>query len=100
VIGAASAEAYNWVLGKYDTDNTQALRRLISNGAQLRAFSNEILEASYKAAYELFDEYSAKNPKWKKIYEPFKKFLVDEHQWFKVAEYRFDDFMYRHTPKL
>ena len=46
---------------KYDARNPAALRRLVSGGAQLRPFPQEILEASYKAANELYDELSAKN---------------------------------------
>src|SRR5437762_13403383 len=79
------------MLGKYDTDNVAALRRLVANGTQLRPFSKEILDASYKGAYEFYDETAAKNPKWKAIYEPWKKFLDDEHQWFRVTERQFDN---------
>ena len=45
ILTAACAEAYTWMLGKYDTDNVAALRRLVANGAQLRPFSKEILDA-------------------------------------------------------
>ena len=93
ILTASCAEAYAWMLGKYDTDNVAALRRLVANGTQLRPFSKEILDASYKAAYEFYDETAAKNPKWKAIYEPWKKFLDDEHQWFRVNEQQFDNYM-------
>src|SRR3954463_10920139 len=93
ILTAACAEAYGQMLGKYDTDNVAALRRLVANGAQLRPFSKEILDAAYKAAYEFYDETAAKNPKWKAIYEPWKKFLDDEHQWFRVNEQQFDNYM-------
>ena len=86
---AACAEAESWMLGKYDTDNVAAMRRLIANGTQLRPFSREILDACYKATQEFYAENSANNPKWKAIYEPWKKFLDDEHQWFRVAEQQF-----------
>ena len=36
---------------------------------------------------------AAKNPKWKAIYEPWKKFLDDEGQWFRVNEQQFDNYM-------
>jgi TRAP-type mannitol/chloroaromatic compound transport system substrate-binding protein len=81
------------MVGKYDTDNVAALRRLIANGAQLRPFSKEILDASYKATQDLYAEISAKNPKWKAIYDPWKKFLDDELQWFRVDEHQFDSYM-------
>ena len=69
VLTAACAETYSWVLGKYDTDNVGALRRLVAGGAELRPFSREILDASYNAAQELYAENAAKNPKWRTIYE-------------------------------
>ena len=93
ILAAACAEAEFWILGKYDTDNVAAMRRLIANGTQLRQFSKEILDACYKAAQEVYAEYSASNPKWKAIYEPWKKFLDDERQWFRVSEQPFDNFV-------
>jgi TRAP-type mannitol/chloroaromatic compound transport system substrate-binding protein len=93
ILTAACAEANGWMLGKYDADNVAAMRRLIANGAQLRAFSKEILDACYKSTQEVYADLSAKNPKWKAIYEPWKKFLDDEHQWFRVAEQTFDNYM-------
>jgi TRAP-type mannitol/chloroaromatic compound transport system substrate-binding protein len=93
ILAAACADAESWMIGKYDTDNVAAMRRLIANGTQLRSFSKEILDACYKATQEVYADLSAKNPKWKAIYEPWKKFLDDEHQWFRVAEQTFDNFM-------
>src|SRR3954469_8332847 len=92
VLTAACAEAESWMLGKYDTDNVAALRRLVANGTQLRAFSKEILDACYSATQEVYADLSAKNPKWKAIYEPWKKFLDDETQWFRVVEQSFDNY--------
>ena len=80
---------------KYDARNPAALRRLVSGGAQLRPFPQEILEASYKAANDLYDELSAKNAEWKKVYEPYKAFRGEEYLWFQVAEYTYDNFMIR-----
>jgi TRAP-type mannitol/chloroaromatic compound transport system substrate-binding protein len=93
ILTAACAEAESWMIGKYDNDNVAALRRLVAGGAQLRPFSKEILDACYKASQEFYAETSAKNEKWKSIYEPWKKFLADEHQWFRVQEQQFDNYM-------
>ncbi len=92
VVEAACAEANSWMIGKYDTDNVAALRRLVANGAELRPFSREILDACYKAAQEFYAETAAKNAKFKAVYEPWKQFLADEHQWFQV-EFQFDSYM-------
>jgi TRAP-type mannitol/chloroaromatic compound transport system substrate-binding protein len=93
IMTSAAADTYNWMLGKYDTDNVAALRRLVAAGTELRPFSREILDAAYKATQELYAEYSAKNPKWKAVYEPWKKFMDDEHQWFRINELQFDNYM-------
>jgi TRAP-type mannitol/chloroaromatic compound transport system substrate-binding protein len=94
ILTAAAYESNLWCVSKYDTDNVAALRRLVANGAELRPFSREILDACYKAAQEFYAETEAKNEKFKKIYEPWKKFLEDEHQWFRVEEQQFDNYMY------
>jgi len=93
IVTSACADAESWMVGKYDAENVAAMRRLIANGTQLRSFSKEILDACYKATQELYAEYSEKNQKWKAIYEPWKKFLDDEHQWFRVVEQQFDNYM-------
>src|SRR5438874_1519190 len=41
ILTAACADAEGWMIGKYDTDNVAAMRRLIAGGAQLRSFSKE-----------------------------------------------------------
>src|SRR5712675_2451186 len=93
ILAAACAETESWMIGKYDAENVPALRRLVANGAQLRPFSKEILDACYKATYEFYDETTAKNAKFKAIYDPWKKFLDDEGQWFRVEEQQFDNYM-------
>jgi TRAP-type mannitol/chloroaromatic compound transport system substrate-binding protein len=80
---------------KYDAKNPAALRSLIGNGAQLRPFSQEIMEAAYKAANEVYDETSAKNADFKKIYDSYRAFRGEEYLWFQVAEYAYDTFMIR-----
>ena len=40
-----------------------------------------------------YDETAAKNPKFKKIYDSWKKFRDEQIQWFAVAENRYDNFM-------
>ena len=51
------------------------------------------MAAAYKATNEIYNETAAKNPKFKKIYEHWRKFRDEELQWFAVAENRFDNFM-------
>jgi TRAP-type mannitol/chloroaromatic compound transport system substrate-binding protein len=82
---------------QYDTKNPPALRKLVGGGALLRAFPRPVMEAAYKAAFELYGELSAKSPHFKRIYEPWLKFREDQYLWFRVAENTFDNFVYSQT---
>ena len=93
ILESACAEANVDMVAKYDALNPAALRRLVASGVQLRPFPREIMQASYKAAIEVYDEFAATNPKFKKVYEPWKKFRDEEILWFRVAEQNFDQFM-------
>jgi TRAP-type mannitol/chloroaromatic compound transport system substrate-binding protein len=96
VLEAASAETTGWMIAKYDAENPAALRRLVGGGTQLRPFPRSVLEACFKATVQLFDETASENPRFRRIYEPWKTFLGDEELWFQVAEHTFDAFMSRH----
>ncbi len=92
---AASHETWGWVLGKYDAGNPPAMRRLIANGAQLRAFPQDVMEACYKAANEIYADLSKTNPLFKKLHDSVAAFRSDSYAWMQVAELGFDSFMMR-----
>ncbi|ETD80004.1 TRAP transporter substrate-binding protein [Rhodobacter capsulatus] len=81
------------MLQKYDYKNPLALKSLVANGAQLRPFSQEILEACFNAAQEVYAEMTATNPGFKKIYDSMVAFRADHYLWTQVAEYNYDTFM-------
>jgi TRAP-type mannitol/chloroaromatic compound transport system substrate-binding protein len=99
VFEAAAAESNIWMLAKYDADNMPALRRLVAGGAILKPFPRDVMEAAYKASFELYDQISAQNPKFKKVYDAWKQFRADEYLWFRVAENTFDNFVYAQSAK-
>jgi TRAP-type mannitol/chloroaromatic compound transport system substrate-binding protein len=80
---------------KYDARNPLALKRLVAGGAQLRPFSQSIMEACLKASKEVNAEESAKNPNYKKVLASIEPFRSDEYLWWQVAEYTYDSFMIR-----
>jgi TRAP-type mannitol/chloroaromatic compound transport system substrate-binding protein len=80
---------------RYDARNPAALKRLVAGGAQLRPFSQPIMEACYKAANEVYADISSKNPDFKKVYDNMVAFRSDEYLWWQIAEYTFDTFMIR-----
>jgi TRAP-type mannitol/chloroaromatic compound transport system substrate-binding protein len=91
----AARDAGHWMTGKYDIVNPPALRRLLASGTQLRGFTQEIMEASYRAANEVYAETSAENPRFKKIYDSMVAFRGDSYLWWQVAEMSFDTFQIR-----
>jgi len=93
-IEAASYEANIDMMAKYDAKNVPALERLVKNGVKLHQFSTDILKAAQQAAYELYEEEAGKNPAWKKIYEPWKKFRSDQFLWHRVQEFAYENFVY------
>lgn len=89
----ATVEAHTWMSAEYDARNPQALARLQKAGTKLRFFNKAIMDASYKASMEMFAEESAKNAKFKKIYEPWKRFRADINQWYSVGEMPVQNYM-------
>ena len=78
----------------YDVKNKDAIRSLVGKGAQLRPLPRDVMDAAYKTAFELYDEYSTKSPAWGKIYPGWKKFRSEAMEWFRVAEYTYDSYNY------
>ncbi|MBL8489418.1 MAG: TRAP transporter substrate-binding protein DctP, partial [Rhodocyclaceae bacterium] len=93
---AAAYEANVTMMAEYDHKNPAALRSLVQQGVKLKRYSNEILEAAYKAAVQLYSDESAKNPAFKKIYDEYLKYQKTQNQWFSVAELGMDSFLQQH----
>jgi TRAP-type mannitol/chloroaromatic compound transport system substrate-binding protein len=91
----ACETANNWMLAKYDAVNAQALRRMIGAGTELRAFPQPIMEASLKAANELYGELAAKSPDFKTALDSMNAFRADVLPWWQVNEFAYDAFMVR-----
>ncbi len=91
----AAEAANNWMLAKYDAVNAQALRRMIGSGTELRTFPQPIMEASLKAANELYGELSAKSPDFKKAYDSMVAYRADVLPWWQLNEFAYDTFMVR-----
>ena len=93
LLRTAAQAANNDMLASYDYKNPQAIRRLVDQGAQLRAFSQEIMQASYDAAKEVYADVSSKNAPFKEIYDNQLAFKKDAYLWAQLSEYTFDTFM-------
>lgn len=91
----ACEAANNWMLAKYDAVNAAALRRMIGSGIELRTFTPQVMEASLKAANELYAELSEKNADFKKAYDSMVAYRGEVLPWWGLNEYAYDTFMVR-----
>jgi TRAP-type mannitol/chloroaromatic compound transport system substrate-binding protein len=96
-IAAAAGDVTSRSVAKYDTQNPRALRELVASGTKFLPFTQPVMEACFNAANELYAETSAKNARFKKIYESWKAFRNEEVLWFRVVENTFDNFMARQS---
>ena len=97
VMELASAKAHASMVAKYDVQNPKALRELIAAGTKLASFSQPIMEACFQASNDVYAETSAKNAKFKKVFDSWRAFRAEEVLWFRVAENTFDSFMARQS---
>jgi TRAP-type mannitol/chloroaromatic compound transport system substrate-binding protein len=93
IVSSAAAEAHTVVQARYDARNPAALKQLVAGGAKLRPFSTDLMNVAFKHSMALYDEISAKNEDWKKIYADYSKFRVEQNLWFRFTEATFDRFM-------
>lgn len=93
-IQTAAAESNLVMLSRYEARNHQALQRLLSEGVQLRGYSEEILSAAEAIAFELYDELAANNADFKTIYDEWKVFRDGIFAWNNIAEGAMSRFIY------
>jgi len=93
IIDAASRAANVTMTAKYDNNNAAALRRLIAQGTQLRAFPRAVMDASWDAANAAYAEFSAKDPKFKAMLDNYMGYRDTQVPWFRVAEASYDQFI-------
>jgi len=93
-LAAATQVANQDMLAKYDVKNVAAIRSLVGKGVQLRPLPRDVMDASYKAAFDVYGELAKSNENFKAVYEPWSAFRTQSYQWFRVAEYSFDSYVY------
>ncbi|WP_342358411.1 TRAP transporter substrate-binding protein DctP [Terrarubrum flagellatum] len=95
IFQAACELANNNMLSRFDALNPAALRRMVGQGAELKPFPLPVMEASLKAANELYAEIAAKNESFKKALDSYNAFRAESLLWWQVGEFSFDNFMVR-----
>jgi TRAP-type mannitol/chloroaromatic compound transport system substrate-binding protein len=93
IVETASAFAHVEMQAKYDVKNPGALKQLVGAGAKLRPFPADLMAEAFKQSMALYQELSAKNESWRKVYTDYAKFRADQNLWFRFTEATFDRFM-------
>lgn len=93
VVTAAAAHANAIMQARYDASAPPALRTLVAEGAELRSFPQDVLDACFIAANEVFAEKSAESDAFRGIYEAWKAFRADQVALFGITELSFDRLM-------
>ena len=77
-----------------DVLNSGGLRQIIAAGAKLRYFSQEIMDASYEAAFKTFDELKEKSPDFAKIYPAWKKHMDEHELYYRVGDNTYENYIF------
>jgi TRAP-type mannitol/chloroaromatic compound transport system substrate-binding protein len=100
LVRTASSLANEWMTSKYDANNPPALKKMLAeNVVQFRQFPASVMDASLKAALEVYAEVSARNADFKKVWDSMLAFRNDAYLWWRVAEYSYDDYLIRNRTK-
>jgi TRAP-type mannitol/chloroaromatic compound transport system substrate-binding protein len=93
IVESASAYAHIEMQAKYDVKNPHALKQLVAAGAKLRPFPNDVMAEAFKQSMALYQELSARNENWRKVYADYSRFRADQNLWFRFAESTYERFM-------
>jgi len=93
ILDAAMDVAARDMTAKYDAYNPIALKKLVADKTQLKAFSKALIDAGFKASMEVFAEHEAKSPVFKKVHQDMRAFQRDQIMWNRFSEYSFNQYM-------
>jgi TRAP-type mannitol/chloroaromatic compound transport system substrate-binding protein len=99
IVRGAAEIANSEMQAKYDTLNPSALKRLVSAGAKLRDFPEDVMEAAWRAAIDTYRDEGERDPKFKRVHDAYMSFRNDEYLWWQVGEYPYDNFIIRQRAK-
>lgn len=93
MVEAAAALAAKDLTAKYLAYNPAALKKLLSERVQLRAFPRELMDAGFKAVMATMAEHEAKSAQFKKIHRSMRGFQHDQLLWDRFSEFRYASYM-------
>lgn len=93
VLAQAANAVNDEMLAAFDAENPPALRRLVGEGAQLKAFPKAVLEGCYAASAALYQELGEQDALFKRLHDSMNEFRTASAPWLRMSEGGFDAFM-------
>ena len=93
ILDAATRVAAFDMTAKYDAWNPIALKQLVAEKTQLKAFPKAVMDAGFKASMEVFAEHEAKSPEFKKIHQDMRTFQRDQILWNRFSEFPYNQYI-------
>ncbi len=94
IFNTACYEANLTMLSRYEKLNGYALQRLVQNGTELVPYDMKILKAAQDASFQLYEDISSKNPRFRSLFRKWEKFRNQISSWNKVNEFSLSQFTY------
>ena len=91
---AAAAETHLNIMARYDSLNPGAMRSLLDQGVDLRRFPDELMAAAQTAALDLYEELSAGDATYNRIYTAWREFQENSNRWFSASELGYTSFAF------
>ncbi|WP_026100714.1 TRAP transporter substrate-binding protein [Synechococcus sp. PCC 7336] len=91
---SAAAETHANIMARYDARNPGAIASLLDRGVELKRFSNNLMAASRRAAFEVYEELAADDATYNKVYSAWKEFRENSNRWFAASELGYTDFAF------
>lgn len=86
ILKTAAYQANVIMMSRYDAKNPAALQKLIDEGAELRPFPDDVMQAAEEAAFELYDEFAGSDSGFGSILAEWKAFRDPIQNWHGFAE--------------
>jgi TRAP-type mannitol/chloroaromatic compound transport system substrate-binding protein len=93
IVKVACQAANSDMQAKYDALNPGALKKLAAAGAKFAPYPQDVLDACFTAANEVYAEITASNAGFKKVYDAMMAYRSDAYLWAQFSEYTFDTYM-------
>lgn len=87
IVRAAAKAASEDMLAEYTARNNQALLKLVNrDGAQLRRYPEDVLQAFWKGTRKAMDELTARDPMAAKVYDSYSEFYRNVRDYHHISE--------------